>query len=906
MSNRRWFKAILSTLTRDPRRAGRSGSPYLRPQLECLEDRCAPAVLSEFSSGITGTASAGITTGPDGNLWFTEEGGGGRIGRITPAGVITEFSTGITPGSVPFDIVTGPDGNLWFPEAKADKIGRITPDGVVTEFGTGITAGSSPEGIAVGPDGRLWFTENDGDRIGRITTSGQITEFSTNITPNCRPFGITAGPDGNLWFCEDNADKIGRITTTGTITEFSTGITAGSTPSRITTGPDGNLWFTEFNGARIARITLSGSVKEFSAGIAAGSFPGGITAGPDGNLWFCELGSGVIGHISTTGVVTPVVTVSSTNEPNVITPGPDGNLWLTETTANKIARVNLLSAVGAPLSIATGQTFSGVLASVTPLDPTTPANELQAVIDWGDGTAYGGIVTGTPQAGFSVTGTHTYDRSGSFIAAVTISDAGSIPLGLLAPSTTAPVPVMVHTLADPGFEIPAVHFGHVATAPAASPWSFSGAAGVASNGSSLTSANPPAPGGNQVAFLKNTGVMAQTFTLPAGAYSLHLLAAQSGASGTKLQTISVSVDGAVISNLTPASTSYAALTTNTFTVEGGFHTIRIKGLNAKTTALVDNVQLNLVAVIADPGFEVPAIGSAVAVTAPAGSPWIFAGKSGYAANKSTLTSSNPPAPQGKQVLFLEQGNAIAQQDIDFAGGAYTIGFQAAQRGSGNAHDQTFRVLLDNAVISSFNNFTGSTYALQLTSPFNVQAGVHTLAFVGTDLNGGDCTVLIDQVSVIAQITSISDPGFTVPAQAAGSFTLDPTGSPWTFTGTAGITANNSSFTTKNPPAPLGRQAAVLQQTGAFSQNITLVAGTYALDFFAAQRGTVNPGTQTFRVLIDGIEVGRFTPNGTSYAFWTTSTFTATAGAHVVRFEGLNPKKGDNTALIDDVFVSATG
>ena len=54
--------------------------------------------MTEFSAGITGSNLYGITLGPEGNLWFTEE---SKIGRITPAGVVTEFSAGITPFSEP-------------------------------------------------------------------------------------------------------------------------------------------------------------------------------------------------------------------------------------------------------------------------------------------------------------------------------------------------------------------------------------------------------------------------------------------------------------------------------------------------------------------------------------------------------------------------------------------------------------------------------------------------------------------------------------------------------------------------------------------------------------------------------------------------------------------------------------
>jgi virginiamycin B lyase len=60
----------------------------------------------------------GITAGPDGNLWFTEY-GGNKIGRITTAGVITEFPIP-TDDSEPWGITSGPDGNLWFTEFPHD------------------------------------------------------------------------------------------------------------------------------------------------------------------------------------------------------------------------------------------------------------------------------------------------------------------------------------------------------------------------------------------------------------------------------------------------------------------------------------------------------------------------------------------------------------------------------------------------------------------------------------------------------------------------------------------------------------------------------------------------------------------------------------------------------------------
>ena len=74
---------------------------------------------------------------------------------------------------------TGADGNLWFAKVESDGIGRITPAGVATVYTAGITAGSRPFDIASGPGGNLWFTEDD-DRVGRITPgAAEPTEVVT-------------------------------------------------------------------------------------------------------------------------------------------------------------------------------------------------------------------------------------------------------------------------------------------------------------------------------------------------------------------------------------------------------------------------------------------------------------------------------------------------------------------------------------------------------------------------------------------------------------------------------------------------------------------------------------------------------------------------------------------------------
>ncbi len=171
----------------------------------------------------------GITSGPDGALWFTNQ-NNSSIGRISTTGAVTNYAGhGIDR---PTAITAGPGGTLWFINGN-NSIGRITTTGVVSTYkGTGI---DGPNGITPGPDGAMWFTNYFGDSIGRITTSGVVTTYTGPGV--VEPGPITAISDGTLWFT--NLSSVGRITTSGVITTYTDD---GIRPDGITQGPDGPIY----------------------------------------------------------------------------------------------------------------------------------------------------------------------------------------------------------------------------------------------------------------------------------------------------------------------------------------------------------------------------------------------------------------------------------------------------------------------------------------------------------------------------------------------------------------------------------------------------------------------------------------------------------------------------------------
>ena len=154
--------------------------------------------------------------------------------------------------------------------------------------------------------------------------------------------------------------------------------------------------------------------------------------------------------------------------------------------------------------------------------------------------------------------------------------------------------------------------------------------------------------------------------------------------------------------------------------------------------------------------------------------------------------------------------------------------------------------------------------------------------------------------------AVSDGSFETPVLAANSFQYAPGGAPWQFSGGAGIATDGSAFTSSNPAAPDGVQAAFLQGAGYMNQTVYLNAANYSITFMAAQRaGVAQAHYQEIEVLVDGTAAGTATPPSTSYGWYQMPTFTeATAGMHTVQFLGLNPAGGDNTAFIDEVTIAA--
>jgi streptogramin lyase len=236
-----------------------------------------------------------IVAGADGNLWFTDF-DFATVNSLSPTGfaagacTITAHSVLIpaTPKAVPghpFGITSGPDGNIWFVNDSSlngtfDQIGKVdlSNGDAITQFPLG-TQGSAVFGITSGAGDLLWFGQDANNVLGTITTGGTVALVPDHNGGNW----LTLGPDGNIWYTSSDgvSGTVGMITPGGVAT-LEANADVGLGGRIIVSDPRGAIWYSETDGLARFDTTL---LKQRVYPAASGS---GLAVAPNGDLWaFC-------------------------------------------------------------------------------------------------------------------------------------------------------------------------------------------------------------------------------------------------------------------------------------------------------------------------------------------------------------------------------------------------------------------------------------------------------------------------------------------------------------------------------------------------------------------------------------------------------------------------------------------
>ena len=288
------------------------------------------------------------------------------------------------------------------------------------------------------------------------------------------------------------------------------------------------------------------------------------------------------------------------------------------------------------------------------------------------------------------------------------------------------------------------------------------------------------------------------------------------------------------------------------------------------------------------------VAAAASVAPTAGVVVAPSGPTSFAASIDSLGAGFSSPSPGQQGYWLLNVASPGTYDLSLATG-----------GSADALPSPIAVFLnDRPVGSTLSVPSGSSIDL---GRLVLSRGLNTLSIRVIGTTGGAVTpaAFLPSTLTLASIPPlVADPGFESASTWPIGYAYNPLGSAWAFTGYAGVTANASGFTAGNPNAPQGAQAAFLQETGSFSQTVDgWAAGSYALSFQAARRGNYGTQLEDFQILVDGLVVGTFQPNSSSYQPYATPSFTVAAGSHTIKFLGLNSVGGDNTAFIDALSIA---
>ncbi|RYD28753.1 MAG: hypothetical protein EOP87_19240, partial [Verrucomicrobiaceae bacterium] len=311
-----------------------------------------------------------------------------------------------------------------------------------------------------------------------------------------------------------------------------------------------------------------------------------------------------------------------------------------------------------------------------------------------------------------------------------------------------------------------------------------------------------------------------------------------------------------IKRATAAGGTYTTIATNVTTsshtdtsvINGTTYHYVVSAVNASGESGNSGEASGTPALVPNGGFESPA--TATFEYNPVGNPWTFSTQSGsngsgVARNGSLFSASNPVAPEGVQVAFLQGTGSISRTLTGLTTGvSYDVVFSAAQRVSGsswNVNGQTWKVTRDGVTIGTYAPGQVATGYTGYHATFTATAASHVLAFAGTNTRTGDNTVFIDDVRVSrSSATSLSNGGFETPATT--TFTYNPTDTAWTFgsqsgSNGSGVARNGSIFTANNPAAPEGVQVGFIQGTRSITRTLNgLLPGTrYNLLFSSAQR-----------------------------------------------------------------------
>ena len=349
-----------------------SSATLTNPTLSsALVTRATTSPISAISaSGATSSAISTVGTNAgnginqialdsSGNI-FSTDASSNTVWKMTPAGVVTSYSTAVTS---PYGITFDSAGNLYVGSTTANNVYKVTPQGInvnVTNivpsgssygkatFASGLTGnhGGAPYGLSKDSAGNFYTTamntvgtspQNDQVIVYKVTPTGTVSTFhqhtfTTNTINAHGCYDTAVDPSGNVYLTSVDGN-VYKIDSTGTtFSTFANGINTGGNMSFIIYEPVSNCFYvSSYTTAFLYKITLAGAVTQFGtiplySGYGNQSLLFNLVADSYGNVYTIDAFGGIT-KTTPSGTTTTILPAQN---------NPYAGVWMTIDSSNTL------------------------------------------------------------------------------------------------------------------------------------------------------------------------------------------------------------------------------------------------------------------------------------------------------------------------------------------------------------------------------------------------------------------------------------------------------------------------------------------------------------------------------------------------------------------------------------------